>query len=213
MENETKLDASVGLLLSAIRDPRFLVGFVVAVSTLARTLNPSRALQKLDGDLVSTCALIREIEYLFANFRADAEKHFPSVFKRAKDLLVEVDSAHDDVPVSRVCARQTQRAIAEEYYRRSVYVPFFGQVIGELKSRFDDFTVRMALRFNELLMGSKADMDDILEADQYTRTALSHWCSCGRKYIDGQVPLQSLRLSSTQRNMPIFTCNQTLQIS
>ena len=110
---------------------------------------------------MSAHALIREIGHLFANFRADAKKHFHAVFKRAKDFHVEVDSVHDDAPVPRVCARQTQRANistanAEEYSRRSVYVPFLDQVIGELKSQFGDFTVPVALQLNELFKGFKS---------------------------------------------------------
>ena len=87
--------------VGTLRDlrPRFLFGLVLAESALTQTLNPSRNLQKEDGDLVSAYALIRDIEHLFANFRADAEKHFLAVFKRAKDHLVEVNSVHDDVLV------------------------------------------------------------------------------------------------------------------
>ena len=45
-------------------------------------------------------------------------------------------------------------------------VPFLNQVIGELKSKFDDSTVPVAHELNELLKGSKADTDAILEAAQ-----------------------------------------------
>lgn len=62
LEDEMKLDANTGLLLAAIRDPRFLVGLVVVESVLAHTLEPSGTLQKKDGDMVSACVLIREIE-------------------------------------------------------------------------------------------------------------------------------------------------------
>ena len=68
MVNEMKLDAIACLLLSAIRDPHFLIGLVVAESVEAHTLNPSRTVQKKDGELVSAYALIRKIMHLFANF-------------------------------------------------------------------------------------------------------------------------------------------------
>ena len=195
-----KLDASAGLLFFAIRDPRFLVGLVVAESVLAHTLNPSRTLQKKDGDLVSAYALIRENEYQFTNFRVDAREHFHAAFKRAKDLLIEVDSVHDDVSVPRVRARQTQRAnvpaaTADEYYRRSVYVPFLDQVIDELKSRFDDSPVPVALRSCSRAQ-EQARMPFLKPLSyNYNRTMLSHWLLCGRRYSDG-ISLQSLRLLS-----------------
>ena len=47
-----------------------------------------------------------------------------------------------------------------------MYFPFLDQVIGELKSRFGDSTVPVALHLNELLKGSNADMDATLEAAQ-----------------------------------------------
>ncbi|XP_076030802.1 52 kDa repressor of the inhibitor of the protein kinase-like [Oratosquilla oratoria] len=169
LEDEMKLDANAGLLLAAIRDPRFLVGLVVAETVLAHTLQPSRIIQKKEGDLVCAYALIREIGTLFAKFRADAEVYFHAVFVKAEDLLVEVGSAHDGIPIPRVCARQTQRAnvpaaSAEEYYRRSVYIPFVDHVVAELKSRFDDDTVPVALQLKELLRGSKANVDAVLKA-------------------------------------------------
>ena len=47
-----------------------------------------------------------------------------------------------------------------------MYVPFLDQVISELKSRFGDSTVPVALQLNELLKGSKVDTDAIREAAQ-----------------------------------------------
>lgn len=44
LEDESSLDAMAGILLIAIREPRFLIGLVVAVSILAHTVEPSRAL-------------------------------------------------------------------------------------------------------------------------------------------------------------------------
>lgn len=67
-------------------------------------------MQKKDGDLASAYALIREIITFFASVRADAFEYFHAVFTIAKDLLVEVDSAYDDIPLPRICARQTQGA-------------------------------------------------------------------------------------------------------
>ncbi|KAK8752487.1 hypothetical protein OTU49_005800, partial [Cherax quadricarinatus] len=84
LEDEMKLDANAGLLLAEIRDPRFLVGLVVAESVLAHMLQPSRTLQKKEGDLVCVYALIREIGTLFSKFRADAEEYFHAVFVKAK---------------------------------------------------------------------------------------------------------------------------------
>ena len=45
-----------------------------------------------------------------------------------------------------------------------MYIPFVDQVIAEIKSRFDDESVPVVLWLKELLKGSKADADAILEA-------------------------------------------------
>ena len=166
---EEEHDATAGLLLIAIRDPRFLVGLVVAECILAHTLEPSRALQRKDGDLVSAYVTIRSIETIFSKFRADAENHFHDVFMKAEELLVEVGSSHNTIPVPRLCGRQTQRSnvpceSAEEYYRRAVYIPFVDHVLAELKSRFGDDTVPVALQLKQLLKGPEMDVAAVLEA-------------------------------------------------
>lgn len=163
---EEESDANAGLLLIAIRDPRLLIGLVVTECALMHTLEPSRTLQKKDGDIVSAYMTIREIEILFRKFREDAKRYFHDAFVKAENLLVEVGSSHDTISVPRLCRRQTQRSNiphenSEEYYRRVVYIPFLDHVLTELRSRFGDDTIPVALQLNHLTKGSKASRTDV----------------------------------------------------
>lgn len=88
-----------------------------------------------------------------------------------------------------------------------MYIPFVDQGIAEVKSRFDDDTEPVALRLKELLKGSKADVDAVLEAAKLYESDVESWCSCGRRHSGSYVPLRPSRLSITQRNTPRPVCS------
>ena len=75
---------------------------------------------------------------LFDNHRKNAEKYF------AEDIyappLTTAEEIGATVSLPRQCDRQVHRAIiggtTEEYYRRSIYVPYMDSLIQSLKSRF-----------------------------------------------------------------------------
>ncbi len=169
LEDESSLDAMAGILLIAIREPRFLIGLVVAESILAHTVEPSRALQSPTVNLISAYATIGEVVTYLKKAREEALTSFHDVFKKAEELLQEIGSSHETIPVPRVCGRQTQRAnvpfqTAEEYYRRAVYVPFLDQVVTELQSRFGDDTIPVGFNIRHLLSGADGDIAALVEA-------------------------------------------------
>jgi hypothetical protein len=169
LDAETSLEPKAGLLLSAIREPRFLVGLVAAEYVLSHTVGPSKELQSTHGNLVSAYQTIEEVKKVFAHSRENAEAEFKDLFGKAQGLLEEVGSSHETIPVPRVCARQTQRGnvpfdTAEEYYRRSVFIPFVDEVIAELRSRFEDASVPRAYHISELLKGADMSVPSFLDA-------------------------------------------------
>ena len=78
-------------------------------------------------NLISGYAIIGEVVTYLNNAREESLTSFHDVFKKAEELLQEIGSSHENIHVPQLCGRQTQRAnvpfqIAEEYYRRAVYV-------------------------------------------------------------------------------------------
>ena len=117
---------------------------------------------------MSAYSTIGEVKTHLNKVRQCALTSFHDVFQKAEELLLEIGSAHDTIPVPRVCKRQTQRAdvifqTAEENYRRSVYVPFIDQVIAELQSRFGD-NVPIGLNIKHLLSSTDNDLTALMEA-------------------------------------------------
>lgn len=169
LEEEMQLDGSAGLLRAAIQESRCLVGLVVTESVLAYTVHTSRNLQAKSMDLVSAYSHIRKVIDMLQNLRTEAEKTFSNLLCKVNNLLIEVGSSSQEVTTPRLCGRQSQRGnhpatSAEEYYRRSVYLPFLDQVISELKQRFGDDTIPTALSLSTLMRGTETDTCVVLKA-------------------------------------------------
>jgi len=154
--------------LSAIREPRFSVGLVTAEYVLSHTVSPSKELQSSIGNLFSAYQTIGEVKDIFADTRENAEAKFKDLFERAQELLEEVGSSHHTIPTPRVCGRQTHRdnipfESAEEYYRRSVFLPFIDEVLSELCYRFLD-SVPEVYHMSELMKGADMNTSSFLKA-------------------------------------------------
>lgn len=128
--------------------------------------------------------------------REEALTSFHDVFKKAEELLQEIGSSHETIPVSRVCGCQTQRAsvpfqTAEEYYRRAVYIPFLDQVVTELQCRFGDDTIPVGFNIRHLI-GADEDIAALeeaakiykadIEALSFVKAEAERWFSSAAKF-------------------------------
>ena len=169
LEEETQHDGRAGILLAALREPKFLVGLLVVEAVFSHTVVPSKALQSSTGDLAMAYTTVRSIQKVFEEYREDSKEHFGRIFHRVEDLLGEVGSAHEKVTAPRTCSRLTQRSNVEadspeEYFRRSVFLPFLDFVIAELDRRFGDDSVPIMFNAAELMKGGNMDTEKYLEA-------------------------------------------------
>ena len=169
LEQEAENDGRAGLLLIALRESKFLVGLLVADSVLAHTVSASKTLQSRTGDLVNAYKTIESIQTAIDDQRNRAEETFQLIFHRVEELLTDVGSENATVPLPRVCGRQTQRSnveasSAEEYYRRSVFLPFIDFVASELRRRFGDASAHALLFVSELLKGPSMDVENFMKA-------------------------------------------------
>lgn len=168
LEEEVKYDSKASMLLGNLQEPRVIVGLVVAESVLAHSVTVSKKLQAEDGNLILGYELVKDVEVAIAKMR-ESEIHFSNLFEKAEGLLRTIGSTHDRIFVPRLCGRQTQRinvphTSPEEFFRRSVYIPFLDHVLSELRHRFSDNTMPKLLHLRELLKGSHATKALILLA-------------------------------------------------
>lgn len=97
-EDESYSDATAKLLLTAMQEPCFTIGLIVAESLLAHTIAPSRALQSPTVDLVSAYSTIDEVKTHLNKTQNCTLTSFHNVFQKAEELLLEIGSEHDTIP-------------------------------------------------------------------------------------------------------------------
>ena len=78
--------------------------------------------------------------------RADSDTEFKLIFTKAQRMA---ESQGVEIVKPRITKRQKYRnnvnaETAEEYYRKTFYLPFIDSVVGSLKSRFLDHKVTLA---------------------------------------------------------------------
>lgn len=116
----------------------FIVALEVTAYCLSITHRLSERLQSPDQDLSSALTLVREVLDIFKDLRRNAELEFESLFENSLKIA---DNIGVDISAPRVCKKQTTRENipannAEEYFRRTVFLPLVDHFITELETRF-----------------------------------------------------------------------------
>ena len=135
MDKDTSTSAH--MLLNSLSRPDFLVATSAMHQVLAVTKPLSVHLQKVGIDLVKAIQIIDETIGCLDEKRS-AEDSFQEVWELASSLA---DVAGAELKQPRQAARQQNRvniqsASDEEYFKRSVYLPFLDHVLSELRTRF-----------------------------------------------------------------------------
>ncbi|XP_049766139.1 52 kDa repressor of the inhibitor of the protein kinase-like [Schistocerca cancellata] len=124
--------------------------FVVALATAAYcfSLRLSEQLQSPKMDLTTALNNASDVIEVFNNTRMDSEIEFGSIFEGAVKLAEDIGSV---IAMARTISTQTKRdnvpaSNAEEYFRRTVFLPVVDGFIAELETRFpQDFRAILPL--------------------------------------------------------------------
>jgi len=132
-------DAASGAhsLLCAIQNSPFLVTLSILARIMVSSLVLSRALQKVQLDLVTAIQYADQLLSDLTDSRSRAEEEFAKIYKEASKLATDLGVT---LQKPRTTTRQTHRDnlepdTEEEYFRRSVYIPFLDRFITELLLR------------------------------------------------------------------------------
>ena len=126
----------------------------------------SVSLQEVNKDLTKCLAEVELQTNLLRKMRAESNSGFATVVHEAETLLDE------PLQLPRICGRQRHRdsrvattETAEEYYRRTLYIPFLDGIIAQFDERFLAHKTT-ALRLNALLLAHISDtsFDSLMEA-------------------------------------------------
>jgi len=118
--------------LAAFETVRFIFGFTKQLSLL------------LQGSSMDVLAAFEQLDLVIQTLqreRDNAHTVFEALFKEMKQ---KADVTGSIIEKPRTCRRQTLRenveGSCEEYYRRSVFIPFLDHVLQEMTSRFSEVT-------------------------------------------------------------------------
>ena len=150
MDSETATKAQ--MLLAACSTTDFIVSVRTMQEMLAITKPLSTSLQKVGIDLYNATGYIKNIISVFRCKREDAANCFRKTWAAAAEMA---SHAEVELRMPRVTAQQKHRNNPpandpEEYYLRSVYIPFLDHIIAELDERFQNHNA-VALRFSCLI--------------------------------------------------------------
>ena len=125
-------------LLSAMSQGQFVLSLKVMSLLLSHTLSLCKVLQTVNIDYTECVSNVTKVITIFRTMRQEANTIFSSVFKESNDILEKIDS---QITLPRMCSRQTKRSNVpanspEEYYKRSIFIPFVDHLIQELSARF-----------------------------------------------------------------------------
>ena len=188
------VSGTASTLLASIEKPSFVVSLLVCEYLFSLTLPLSTYLQNPQHDLVSSLKYADDIVKKLRNLRSSDsdsdEKQFKIIFEKAQRLAEEVLDIEIKVP--RLTVKQTARdnhpnTSAEEFFRRSVFIPCLDILISGLIQRFGKN--REFLSSIEVLLPTNAsscfDVDKLLKLkflfeDRTSESALTAeyllWC-------------------------------------
>ena len=130
-------------LCKTILDFEFIITLHTIERYLSYTEGLTRSLQGRATDIVAAINHIDVLKQVLTDARSDIDCQFHSLFEGASRCA----NKHDvSITTPRLCRRQTIRenhpaSFVEEYYRRSLAIPFIDHLKSEIKSRFTEHSI------------------------------------------------------------------------
>jgi hypothetical protein len=192
--SDAKSSATASALCNAVKKPSFLVALAVADTLMSYLVSPSHYLQTVNLNISQALASVQAARENFVHLRNEATDAFGNIFEKASKMAEEWDV---ELAIPRRVGRQTHRDNVEanspeEYYRRTLFLPFLDFLIKELGSRFGNppaayrlqqllpafVTTETQEQVMEVARGYMCDLDAPI---QVVRAQLDIWLSMMRR--------------------------------
>ena len=123
--------------------------------------NVSQQLQGSTVELLQVCDMSSVVAAQLNDIRDDAASEFQNVFTKCQDMTSLADTT---ITVPRTVSRQNLRdnvehENAEQYYRRTVFIPFLDCLVQQLNDRFQAKT-KDTIKVMYLIPSNLSDVDD-----------------------------------------------------
>ncbi|XP_049964464.1 zinc finger MYM-type protein 1-like [Schistocerca serialis cubense] len=137
-ETNAEMASKACMFISAVRRGDFIVVLATAAYYFSLTLRLSEQLQRPKMDLTTALNHVNDVLEVFNYIRTDSKIVFGSIFEDSVKLAEEIGSV---IAMPRTISTQTKRdnvsaSNAEEYFRRTVFLPVVNRFIAELETRF-----------------------------------------------------------------------------
>lgn len=130
--------AQANSLALALLSPAFLVSLHVAKNVLALTLPLSKRLQSSSIDMSAAMDDLHLVQETIQNDRDSATASFSKIFAQVQAVANKMNV---EITSRRAGVRQQDRGVAlenpEQYFRRTVFIPFMDYVLAQLHQRFE----------------------------------------------------------------------------
>jgi hypothetical protein len=138
--NDAKAVTTARMILLSIQQSEFMVALSVLGNVLSVTHGLAEKLQSVQIDLLNAMSYVNDVIVLLERKRQTADSSFAEVWQQAGELA---EMSETEIKCPRVTSRQRNRANApadcpEQYYNRTVYIPFLDHVINDMKERFSE---------------------------------------------------------------------------
>ena len=147
-------------LLASIQTAQFIIALVVMKPVFSLTKNLSQNLQKEDCDLSECVRYANDVHEEIKEMRTRADEKFAEMFKSATQIAEKIGT---EITVPRRAERQNNRencnGNAEEYYRRSIFIPFLDKYLEELDRRFLEHRTLLS-RIQNIVPAKCAELDE-----------------------------------------------------
>lgn len=134
----TESSKSAFMFQKTLKDGKFIVAMIVINEMFALAQPLSVSLQSVQVDLASALEMANNLSSLLKSMRENAELKFRELFATAQDLANELG---EEIKIPRVTTCQIYREnypsrSPEEYFRRTIFIPFIDHFLSQLEQRF-----------------------------------------------------------------------------
>ena len=126
------------LLFTAITTPTYILTLLVIATYSAKLESVCNQLQQVNMNIKDVTAHIIQLTDVLQSHRDNVSEEFSLIFKKAQSICEELDI---ELKQPRLNKRQVHRSNlpsenAEEYFRRSIFIPYLDSIISSLQIRY-----------------------------------------------------------------------------
>jgi len=164
-------------LSNSINNSVFIIALHVIEKFFSLTLPLSIALQKVNIDLSYCYERVTDVCQIFKEIRENSDDEFKQIFSNSEESMLE-----GIIEVPRTVGRQTARNnipsdSPEQYYKRSIFLPFLDHYICQLQDRFTNHHHVMA-KLQSLIpnfLKNTTDINDFQEVALFYKDILPNY--------------------------------------